>query len=109
MTKQFKIQLQPAGTRCKVFIDGQEVTNCRALKIEAAVDKATVVTVEYVNVEVAIEGEANLVETTTISNSHRTYGRSRALRRELVEASDRRDWDECNRIEQQLNNEENGA
>ena len=58
-TRKIDLYLSPAGAQCKILIDGEEIKNCRAVRVITSVDEVTVVALELINVEVSVHGEVN--------------------------------------------------
>lgn len=60
-TKKIKIHLTADVFKSKIFVEGKELENVRKIEVIAdAGDNLTRVYVEFINVEVDIEGEAEV-------------------------------------------------
>ena len=60
--RKVELVLTPAGHTCKLLLDGEEVQNCRGVKVYAEVGRATSVMFELINVEVTVSGETDIVQ-----------------------------------------------
>lgn len=79
--KKVDIVLNPVGARCKVLMDGEEISNCRAVTVRARVGKPTFVSFELFNCEVTVTGETGvktkLVDVTDLAACNRYYKKVR--------------------------------
>jgi hypothetical protein len=60
---QIELRLAPRGSHSRVFLNGEECHNVRAISVRTDVKSVTIVTLELINVEVDVTGTA-YVETT---------------------------------------------
>ncbi len=74
MTRKVELFIAPSGTACRLLLDGEEMTNCRAVSIRAGVDEATTISFELINVELAIIGEVDGDAITTVDVSSMADG-----------------------------------
>lgn len=70
-TKKVDFHISPAAINCKLLVDGEEMTNVRAVTIQARVGEITTVAFELVNVEVSLHGEVE--DVTTLVDDTRRY------------------------------------
>jgi hypothetical protein len=72
----FKIVAPAHGRMTSIEMDGEPLRGVRSVRVDTAVDEATTVTLEFVNITVEIEARdaTMIVETTEFGADSRTYG-----------------------------------